>query len=167
MFQKGLLPCILTLLIAGLQAIPDGRATQHEAGPAPSAERSGLASPHIATARQWIERGRREVRVYRSGKPVQLTSFTQAIVVTPLGRAPQLESLVRRSVALLRSQERADRWEVYSDVPGMGGNGLVMAENVFIVRQVLLSSRKHRLQLKLNGQAHRLKPGEALLLLGS
>jgi len=41
----------------------------------------------------------------------------------------------------------------------------VLADNIFKVHQVLLSSRKNPVEIHIDGEIHRLKPGQALLVL--
>jgi hypothetical protein len=61
------------------------------------------------------------------------------------------------------SEKRADQWDVFTGVGGVGE--LVLAGNIFKVRQVLFSTRKNPLEVRVDGQIHRLKPGQALLVL--
>jgi hypothetical protein len=48
----------------------------------------------------------------------------------------------------------------------VGGVGeLVLADNIFKVHQVLLSSRKNPIEIRIDGQIQHLKPGQAVLVL--
>jgi hypothetical protein len=58
---------------------------------------------------------------------------------------------------------QADHWDIFTGVGGVGE--LTLADNIFKVRQVLLSSRKNPIEVHIDGQMHRLKPGQALLVL--
>ena len=141
----------------------------------------------VATSTQWIDRDRVEIRVYRNGKPVELfSSFHELVTATPANRQMGLDRLVGKSVALVPSEKEANQWDVFTGVggvrggllpskirpdqrdifTGVGGTGeLTLADNIFKVRQVLLSSRKNPIEVHVDGQIHRLKPGQALLVL--
>jgi hypothetical protein len=140
----------------------------------------GPAAQLIATSTQRIDRDRTEVRVYRNGQPVELfTKFHELLAATPADRQMGLDRLVGKSVALVPSEKRADQWDIFAGVGGVGGDsgvgvfrgvdgvvgGLVLADNIFRVRQVLLSSDKMPIEVRIDGQVHRLKPGQALLVL--
>jgi len=135
-------------------------------------ENPPMATPKIvAEVRQRVETDRLEVRVYQGKRLVQLAGYMELLVVTPLPGPPStMENLARKSVAIIRSEKQRDRWEVYQDVwASTGGTGdgryLTLADNVFKVKQVFVSSRRKPLELRLDGQILRLKPGDALLVL--
>jgi hypothetical protein len=118
----------------------------------------------IATTTQRIDRDRAEVRVYRNSQPVELfPRFHELLAATPADRHMGLDRLVGRSVALVPSEKRADQWDIFTGVGGVGD--LILAGNIFKVRQVLLSSRKNPIEVRVDGQIHHLKPGQALLVL--
>jgi hypothetical protein len=122
------------------------------------------AAQFIATSTQRIDRDHEEVRVYRNSQPVELfPGFHELLTATPADRQMGLDRLVGKSVALVPSEKRADQWNVFTGVGGVGE--LILAGNIFKVRQVLLSSRKNPLEVRVDGQIHRLKPGQALLVL--
>jgi hypothetical protein len=124
----------------------------------------GPAAQFIATSRQRIDRDRAEVRVYRNGQPVELfTKFHELLAATPADRQTGLDRLVGKSVTVVPSEKRADQWDIFTGVGGVGE--LILAGNIFKVRQVLLSSRKNPIEVRVDGQIHRLKPGQALLVL--
>jgi hypothetical protein len=146
------------------------------------------AAQVVATSTERIDRDRAEIRVYRNGKQVELyPSFHELVTATPANHEMGLDALVGRSIALVPSEKRAEQWDVFTGVggiagtrgpvgklkadqwsiyTGVGGVGdLVLAGNIFKVRQVLLSSRKNPIEVRVDGQIHRLKPGEALLVL--
>jgi hypothetical protein len=148
----------------------------------------GPGAQFIATSAQRIDRDRAEVRVYRNGQPVELfPSFHELLAATPADRQMRLDRLVGKSVALVPSDKQADQWDIFTGVggiagmrrrvarlkadqwdifTGVGGVGdLVLAGNIFQVRQVLLSSRKNSIEVRVDGEIHRLKPGQALLVL--
>jgi hypothetical protein len=56
-----------------------------------------------------------------------------------------------------------DQWDIFTRVGGVGD--LVLAGNIFKVRQVLLSSQKNLVEIRVDDQIYRLKPGQALLVL--
>ena len=120
----------------------------------------------VAEVSQRIETDRLEVRVYQGKQLVQLARFMELFVVTPLGgRGQTMESLVGRSVAIVPSEKRRDRWEIYQDVWAGTGKELTLADNVFRVKQVFASSRRRPVEIKLDGQVIQLKSGDALLVL--
>ena len=104
----------------------------------------GPAPQFIATSTQRTDRDRAEVRVYRRGQPVELfPSFHELLTATPAHRQVGLDRLAGRSVALVPSEKRADQRDILTGVGGVGE--LILAGNIFKVRQVLLSSRKNPL----------------------
>ncbi len=133
---------------------------------------SGAASQLIATSTRWIDRDREEIRVYRSGVLVELPAgFHELLVATPVPGYARLDKLVGRSVAIVRSVEHADRWDIFVGVGGGVGAGagatepLTLADNVFRVSQVLVSSSKNSVELLVGGKVYLLKSGQALLVL--
>jgi hypothetical protein len=137
----------------------------------PIAMRAGQAEPAptanlVAVVTQRIETDRFEVRVYQRKKLVQLTPFTELFVVTPLpGQPKTIENLASRSVAIVRSEKKPDRWEVYEDVWAGTGKEMTLADNVFKVKQVFISSPQSPIELRLDEKMIGLKPGDALLVL--
>jgi len=129
----------------------------------------GPAAQFIATSTERIDRDRAEVRVYRNGQRVELfPSFHELVTATSADHEKRigLDGLAGRSVALVPSEKRADQWDIFTGVGGTSGvDGLVLADNIFKVRQVLLSSRKNPIEVRIDGQIHRLKPGQALLVM--
>jgi hypothetical protein len=143
----------------------------------------------VAEVNQRIETDRFQVRVYQGKQLVQLARFRELFVVTPLGgRTRTIESLVGRSVAIVPSKERLDRWEVHvlRSVAVLGrscrllegfyetvqqpvrigaGQELMLAENIFKVKQVFVSSRRRPVEIELDGQVIDLKSGDALVVL--
>jgi len=125
---------------------------------------AGPGALRVATSTQRIDRDRVEIRVYRNGKAVELfPHFHELVTATPTYGQMLLEKLVGTSVTLVPSQEHAEQWDVFTGVGGVGEQTL--AANIFKVRQVLLSSRKSPIEIRVDGQVHRLKPGQALLVL--
>ena len=142
-----LVPPSVTLLRAG-QAPP-------EKSPAP-----------VAQVRERIERDRLEVRVYQGKQPVHLAPFLELCIVAPIsGSVKTLENLAHKSVAIVRSENKPDRWEVYQDVWAGAGSNLTLADNVFRVKQVLISSRESPIELRLDEKVVQIEPGEAILVL--
>jgi hypothetical protein len=205
MFPKRLVPLSVAAFVlffnfspARLTAgqIPSPRALRNEMQ-SPALTQTGETTPEnapggpgpqfIATSTQRIDRDRAEVRVYRNGQAVKLfPSFHELLTATPAAHQMGLDGLVGRSVALVPSEKRADQWDIFAGVGGVGGarvpsvtgaalwyiftgvggvGDLVLAGNIFKVRQVLLSSRKNPIEVRVDGQIHRLKPGQALLVL--
>jgi hypothetical protein len=126
----------------------------------------GPGAEFIATSTQRIDRDRAEVHVYRNGQQVEIfPGFHELVTATPADhqKGIGLDVLAGRSVALVPSEKRADQWDIFT---GVGGTGeLILADNIFKVRQVLLSSRKNPIEVRVDGQIHRLRPGQALLVL--
>lgn len=137
----------------------------------PTTPRADQAAPQstaslIAVVRQRIETDRLEVRVYQGKKLVQLARFMELFVVTPVpGESQKIENLANRSVAIVRSEKQPDRLEVYQDFWIGRGKEQTLADNVFKVKQVFISSTQSPIELRLDEQVVRLKPGDAMLVL--
>ena len=161
--------------------------TQPEAT-APEGALAGPEAQFIATTAERIDRDHVGIQVYRNGKPVNLfPHFHELVTATPAGHQTGLDKLVGTAVTLVPSEKQAEQWDVYTGVGGAGGRSagvpklrasqwniftgvggtgeLVLADNIFKVHQVLLSSRKSPIEVHVAGQIHRLKPGQALLVL--
>jgi hypothetical protein len=176
-FASGQLPRPPTL-----EEMTQPKATAPEEAPA------GPEAQFIATTTQRINRDHVGIYVYRNGKPVDLFShFHELVTATPNDRQKGFEKLVGTSVTLVPSEKQADQsdvfrgvggvsfrptpvpklkahqWDIYTGVGGVGE--LILAGNIFKVRQVLLSSRKNPIEIRIDGQVRRLKPGQALLVL--
>jgi hypothetical protein len=153
----------------------------------PETNPAGPEAQFIATTTQRVDRDHVGIQVYRSGKPVELFShFHELVTATPTARQTGLDKLVGTAVTLVPSEKQTEQWDVYTGVgvaagraggqklkpsqwnifTGVGGTGeLVLADNIFKVHQVLLSSRKSPIEIRIDGQIHRLRPGQALLVL--
>jgi hypothetical protein len=171
--------------------IPRPPSLQEMTQPNATAPEGALAGPEaqfIATTTQRVDRDHVGIQVYRNGKPVELFShFHELVTATPAARQKRFDKLVGTSVTLVPSEKQADQWDVFTGVggvsgrrtgvpklkahqwdifTGVGGTGeLVLADNIFKVHQVLLCSRKSPIEIRIDGQIHRLKPGQALLVL--
>ena len=155
---------------------------------APEEAFAGPEAQFIATTAERIDRDHVGIQVYRNGKPVNLfPHFHELVTATPAGHQTGLDKLVGTAVTLVPSEKQAEQWDVYTGVggvssrrtavpklkpsqwdifTGVGGTGeLVLADNIFKVHQVLLSSRQSPIEIHIDGQIHRLKPGQALLVL--
>jgi len=145
------------ILAVGLMlALPAGLGAREAANaPAP-----------VAQVKERIVTDRLEIRVYQGAKLVQLRIYTELYVVTPLSASrSEIENLVNKSVAIVRSQRKPGRWEVYQDVWIGAGRDLTLSDNVFKVKQVFTSSVHNPIELRLDEKVVRLEPGEALLVL--
>lgn len=135
--------------------------------PVPTAPRGAPVGPEaqfIATTTQRIDRDHVGIHVLRNGKPVALfRHFHELVTATPAAHQGGLDKLVGSSVTLVPSEKQAEKWDVFTGVGGVGE--LILADNIFKVRQVLLSSRKNPIEVRVDGQVHRLKPGQALLVM--
>jgi len=155
---------------------------------APEEAFAGPEAQFIATTAERIDRDHVGIQVYRNGKPVDLfPHFHELVTATPAGHQNALDKLVGTAVTLVPSEKQAEQWDVYTGVgvaagrspgvpklrpsqwdifTGVGGTGeLVLADNIFKVHQILLSSRKNPIEIHIDGQIHRLKPGQALLVM--
>ncbi len=157
------------LMLGQIRRPPSLKEMTQPGEPAPEEAPVGPGAQAIATSTQRIDRDRAEVRVYRSGQPVELfPHFHELLTATPADhqKGIELDGLAGRSVTLVPSEKRADQWDIFTGVGGAGGvDGLILADNIFKVRQVLLSSRKNPIEVRIDGQTHRLKPGQALLVM--
>jgi hypothetical protein len=165
-----------------LQEMTQSNATTSEAALA------GPEAQFIATTTQRVDRDHVGIQVYRKGKPVNLfPHFHELVTATPAARQKGFDKLVGTSVTLVPSDKQTEQWDVFTGVggvsassrggprlkwhqwdifTGVGGTGeLILADNIFKVHQVLLSSRKSPIEIHIDGQIHRLKPGQALLVL--
>ena len=147
------------------------------------------ATSLVAEVNQRVETDRLQVRVYQGKKLVPLARFRELFVVTPLGeRSQTIASLVGRSVAIVPSAKRPDRWEVHvlrtvavldrqdrrlggfyepaqQHVRIRSGQEQMLAENIFKVKQVFVSTRRRPVEIRLDGQVIDLKSGDALVVL--
>jgi hypothetical protein len=166
MSRKCLFWGLLAICIGALESAAGAgwAATQRSGG---DANDSMLAYRLIARATQRIERDRMEVRVYQSGQLLEMPRFDELVIVTPVEGPTAMDTLVRKSVALVRSERRSEEWDVYTNVVWRGPRDeLTLPDNVFIIRKVVVASRKHPVEVRVDGALHRLKPGETLLVLG-
>ncbi len=178
------------LLLVSIQTLP----MTLQAGQASESSASSTSSL-VAEVSQRIEPDRLEVRVSQGKQVVQLGSFLELWIVTPLGGQSQtIENLAGKSVAIVPSEKRRDRWEVYvvRSVASLGRQGRfleaiykpaqervrirtvqeqMLAESTVKVKQVLVSSRRRLVEIKLDGHSEsdfylfQLKSGDALLVL--
>lgn len=156
---------------ADVSAKPPSLKSLHQATTSkPPAQEKAFPSAYrlIARATERIDHNSSEILVYENHTPVKLPSFEELVVATRLDHGGAFDDFVRKSVALVRSEKQKDAWDVYTDLMWRGRVGeFILPENVFIVRQVLVSSSDHPIRLRVDGRLHNLKPGEALLVLGS
>jgi predicted alternative tryptophan synthase beta-subunit len=150
-------------LVAQLPRIPQLRAVTRPAEITPDKSPLGPKPQLIATSTERIDRDLEEIRVYRNGRPVELfPQFHELLTATQADHREAFASLVGRSVALVPTEAHTGQWDVYL---GVASSSYTLAGNIFVVKQVLLSSRKNPIVVRVNGQIHSLKPGQALLLL--
>jgi len=140
------------------------RAVASAAPYSPNSVPDGSQPHRIAILTQRIDPNRLEVRVYQKGHPIKLfPQIHELIIAFRADRRKGLEHVAGSSVALVPSEKIADQWDIYLGVGGVGE--LCLADNIFVVRQVLVSSRRNPIEVRLDGSIHRLKPGEALLVM--
>ncbi len=119
----------------------------------------------VAMGSERIECGKHQVRVLRGNQPVELPRFTELLVATAVGREADLEKLSGQRVAIVNSLKVRDQWEVHSNIV-WGGREFVLPENVFEVKKVVSSSAEASVEIHVNGKTYRLRPGQAILVLG-
>ncbi len=124
----------------------------------------------IARSKLRISRDHAEIKVYRNNRPLLLRHFRELVAATPADPRLNLDRLVGKSVALVPSMKHQDELDIYLGVGGVGGvepGGLklVLAENIFKVKHVFLSLPKNQIEVHINGEVRRLRPGQALLVL--
>jgi len=142
----------------------------------------------IAIATERIDRDRAEVSVHHGGRVVELPRFTELVVATPLRPETRLTRLVNKILLLVPSEKCEGEWDVFTynheearlfPTPGFRPvlfgaqtrgrifqGALALPDNVFMVKQVLLSTRENPVEVSVGPDRYRLKPGEALLVLG-
>jgi len=104
-----------------------------------------------------------DVHVYQSGQPIALfPQLHELVTAVPADGRKALGDIQGKSVALVPSAKAANQWELFS---GVAGGELCLADNIFVVRQVLISTRKKPIRVQVDGETHRLKPGEVLLVM--
>src|SRR5579863_714205 len=124
------------ILILRLMIVP-AFPTAFLAGQAP---KESTVSP-IAVVSQRIAPEKHQVRLYKGEKLVQLTAFMELVVVTPVaGQSETIENLANKSVGIFRSEKKPNQWEVFQDFRVGAAGADVLADNVFKVKQVFLSS---------------------------
>jgi len=124
----------------------------------------GPAPQIIGTTSERIDRDRLDVRVYQSGQAVELPPrFRELIAATPADHRMQLNNTTGKGVTLVPSEKGAGRWDIYLGVGGV--HELCLAGNIFVVKQVLVSSRKSPIEVRVDAKIHRLRPGQALLVI--
>jgi hypothetical protein len=125
----------------------------------------------IAIGRQRISREKQTIAILRGSRDVVVNYFTELIVAKRIdvsniiaGKADP-QRLNGLTVFLARDAKFPDLWNIF---PGGASDGeaLILTENVFRIRQVVLSTQKDPVKLQLDGRVYRLEPGEVLLLLG-
>ena len=120
----------------------------------------------VATIVDRIERDRQDIHVYEASQPVNLPWFSELAIAVPGDRHVPLDCLQGNSVILVRDDKSVNEWALYSNMVGMGDQGLTLADNVFKVRKVILCTSGHAIEIRAGGWVYRVKPGQALLVLG-
>jgi len=152
----------LALLLASSQAVVV--AQSHPSSAAKCDQ--GTSMIRVATVVGRIERDRQDIYVYEAGQPLNMPWFSELAVAVPGHRQPPLECLQGSSVGLVRDDKSVNEWALYSNMVGMGDQGLTLADNVFKVRKVILCTSGHAIEIRAGGWVYRVKPGQALLVLG-
>jgi hypothetical protein len=92
--------------------------------------------------------------------------FTELAIATPIDRHVRWESLPGSSVGLIPTRKNAKEWELYTNVVGVGGDAMTLADNVFRLKKVIVCTPQHAVELRMDGWTYRLKSGQVLLVLG-
>jgi hypothetical protein len=98
----------------------------------------------VAVATERIQRNGRQIRVRRAKRFVRLPYFIELLVATPVGGQVPLAGLVGEKVGLQPSDKHQDQWEVRRDIIG---GVLDLPENVFVVKQVFISTAKDPIEV--------------------
>ena len=161
-------------LVLGTCAASSAQTTPQQNTPTPAPQPE---VQQIATGRQRISRGNQTVVISRGRQNVTADYFIEMVIVR-MG-APALlrrwltddkidpEKLAGETISLSRSTKDRAQWNVFrGGASGASADDLTMAENVFRIQKVLLSTAKSQVKVQIDGQVYRLEPGEVLLLLG-
>ena len=68
--------------------------------------------------------------------------------------------------AILGAPQAEDPADLEQAAVVLDGEALILSENVFRIQQVVSSSEKDQVRLRIDGRVYSLAPGEVLLLLG-
>ena len=126
----------------------------------------------IAIGRQRISREKQTIAILRGSRDVVVNYFTELMiakimedVANIIARKAYPQRLNGLTVFLARDAKFPDLWNIF---PGGASDGeaLILPENVFRIRQVVLSTEKDPVKLQIDGRVYSLEPGEVLLLLG-
>jgi len=125
----------------------------------------------IAIGRQRISREKQTIAILRGSQDVVATYFTELVIAkivddfSLFARKADPQRLNGLTVSLVRDAKVPDRWHIFSG--GVSdGDALILTENVFRIQQVVSSSEKDQVRLRIDGRVYSLGPGEVLLLLG-
>lgn len=120
----------------------------------------------VATIVDRIERDRHDIQVYEGSRSLNLPWFSELAIAIPGDSHVPLECLQGSSVILVRDDKSVNEWALYSNVVAMGEGDLTLPDNMFRVRRVIVSTPRHVIELQNGGWLYRVKPGQALLVLG-
>jgi len=119
----------------------------------------------VAIAKQRIAQGKQAIVIVRGSENMALDSFAELVIARMTDDKSDPEKLVGQTILLVRSTRDRDQWNVF-----LGGlsaeDPQTMAEDVFDVQDVLLSTAKEQVRVQIDSSIYRLKPGEVLLTLG-
>ena len=168
----------IVILTAGLLVSGVGNNAQS----APSQKTSEQKTPNsanqpqpafrpIAIGRQRISREKQTIAILRGSQDVVANYFTELVIAkivddfSLFARKADPQRLNGLTVSLVRDAKVPDRWNIF---PGgaSDGDALILTENVFRIQQVVSSSEKDQVRLRIDGRVYSLGPGEVLLLLG-
>ena len=125
----------------------------------------------IAIGRQRISREKQTIAIWRGSQDVVVNYFTELVIAkimdvpNIIARKADPQRLNGLTVLLARDAKFPDLWNIF---PGGASDGeaLILTENVFRIRQVVSSTEKDQVKLRVDGRVYSLEPGEVLLLLG-
>jgi hypothetical protein len=119
----------------------------------------------VAIGKQRIAQGKQAIVIVRGSENVALDAFAELVIARMTDDKFDPEKLLGQTILLVRSTRDRNQWNVF--LGGLSaGDPQAMAENVFDVQDVLLSTAKEQVRVQIDSSIYRLKPGEVLLALG-
>lgn len=120
----------------------------------------------VATIVDRLARDRQDIHVYEASRPLDLPWFSELVIAVPNDHHVPLDFVEGTMVGLVRDDKSVNEWALYSNMVGMANRELTLADNVFRVRKVIISTPGHAIELRMGGWVYRVKPGQVLLVLG-
>lgn len=127
-------------------------------------ERPQLTALPKAVVLVRVEPNKLPVHVTQRKRPLAIPRFHELVVAMPSEGKEPLEKLVGEKVSVVPSPGDPRRWEVYAGAVWSPAS-MNLPDNVFVVKQVFLSTYEDPVELSSGGRVHKLKPGHAILVL--